>query len=325
MRWRARLWLLGGRFEFESDSPALLRLVKLAYGGLPSQRFSAHSAPFRIRLRLSEARTSRSRASQSGRSARVPALRTLSGPGGLLCASMDTHNFAVLSPRERAGLIVASVDNLPQPYHVRYELIEFSVFTLAARAQALVPLHGGCVGRKGRGVLLIGESGAGKSTLALQSVLRGLELLAEDAVFVQPERLLATGVANFLHVRRDGLRFIEDAAIARRIERSPIIRRRSGVRKFEVDLRRWGGAVSRTPMRIEGVVFLSPHPTASAGLVSAVGYRQMVQRLRAAQTYAATQPGWSRLMQQLAGVRAFEVRRGKHPADAAEAIAQLLR
>jgi hypothetical protein len=53
------------------------------------------------------------------------------------------------------------------PYHARYELIEFAVFTLAARAQGLVPLHAACVGEEGRGLLLMGESGAGKSTASL--------------------------------------------------------------------------------------------------------------------------------------------------------------
>ena len=95
------------------------------------------------------------------------------------------------------------------PYHTRYELIEFAVFTLAARVQRLVALHGACVGRAGRGVLLLGPSGAGKSTVTLQCLIEGLGILSEDSVFVTPDTLLATGVSNFctsVRTRCAGLR-----------------------------------------------------------------------------------------------------------------------
>src|SRR3546814_4333811 len=98
---------------------------------------------------------------------------------------------------------------LDWPYHLRYELIEFAVFLLAARCQRPVPLHAACVGRGGRGILLLGASGSGKSTLVLHSLLQGLDVLSEDAVFVQPDGMLATGVANFLHVRAAALAGIE--------------------------------------------------------------------------------------------------------------------
>jgi hypothetical protein len=325
MPWRARLWLLGGRFEFESDCRPLLRLIDFAYRKLPAQRLLPHAEPFSVRLRCSAP----PRAAADGGLLRAaggpPGLKILSGPRGLLCAVMEARNFVLLSPRDRAALIVISRDRLRQPYHVRYELIEFSVFTLAARAQGLVPLHAACMGRDGRGLLLIGASGAGKSTLALHGMLQGLELLAEDAVFVRPAGLAATGVANFLHLRRDGLRFIDDAAITRRIERSPVIRRRSGVEKFEVDLRGWPGAISKAPMVIEGVVFLSPRSAGSGGLIVPLRYREMWRRLRASQPYAATQPGWARFGEQLARLPAFELRRAAHPSQSALAIAQWLR
>ncbi len=317
MPWRAEHWLLGGRFAFEGDSRALLRLVESAFAGLPPHRLAPGAKAFRIRLRLSDG------AARRRLSAEPPAVRTLSGPGQLLCGIMDAHNFALLSPPERTGLVVASADRLQHPYHVRYELLEFAVFTLAARAQALVPLHGGCVARTGRGLLLIGDSGAGKSTLSLHSVLQGLELLAEDAVFVRPEPLQATGIANFLHLRPDAVRFIDDAVTRRRVERSPFIHRRSGVKKLEIDLRTWAGAICPKPVTIAGVIFLS---AASAGrrLVTPVSRRQMLQRLQASQPYASTQPGWRALMRRLGTVPALELRRARHPNETAATLAAIL-
>ncbi len=98
------------------------------------------------------------------------------------------------------------------PYHIRYELIEFAVFTLAARVQRLVSLHAACVGTGGKGVLLMGPSGAGKSTVALQCLLNGFDFLSEDSVFVAPRSMKATGIANFLHTRADSLRWLGRSA-----------------------------------------------------------------------------------------------------------------
>src|SRR3546814_19572915 len=94
------------------------------------------------------------------------------------------------------------------------------------------------VGRGGRDILLLGASGSGKSTLVLHSLLQGLDVLSKDAVFVQPDGMLATGVPNFLHVRADALDVHADVAARLRIASSPVLRRRRGMEKFEVNFRR---------------------------------------------------------------------------------------
>jgi hypothetical protein len=153
---RARMQLLGSAFEFECGSPELRRLVDWAYADLPRHKLS--EVPPRIRVRLALAPRARRRAQ-----ADPPRIEMLSG-AGLLCGTTSASDFAVLSGDHRSALVVVSRDMLRFPYHTRYELIEFAVFTLAARAQGLMPLHGACVGHDGRGLLLFGDSGAGKST-----------------------------------------------------------------------------------------------------------------------------------------------------------------
>ena len=49
---REHFQLLGGRFQFESDSSQLLRLVDSAYSGLPPHRLSAVAPRLRVRLLL---------------------------------------------------------------------------------------------------------------------------------------------------------------------------------------------------------------------------------------------------------------------------------
>jgi energy-coupling factor transporter ATP-binding protein EcfA2 len=205
------------------------------------------------------------------------------------------------------------------PYHARYELIEFAVFTLAARVQGLVSLHGACVGEHGRGVLLMGPSGAGKSTVTLQCLLSGLDFMSEDAVFVTPDTLLATGVANFLHVRSDSLRWLARNQAAR-IRMSPVIQRRSGVRKFEVDLRRGDYHLAPAALEIGAVVFLSARSAPGSPLLRPLSKQQLLERLAAEQAYAANQPQWAGFKRNVSRLDAFELRRGSHPQEAVEAL-----
>jgi len=313
---RRQLSLLGARFVFESGDAELLRLVDHAYRGLPAHRWPSAGPPLRIHATAQMGRGARSR--------EPPPLSRLSGPAGLLCGVMDQSNFVLVSPRERAALVSVSRDPLSQRYHTRFELLEFAVFTLAARALGLLPLHAACVGRAGRGVLLIGDSGDGKSTLSLHCALQGTDFLSEDAVFVEPHTLLASGISNFVHVRYDSLPLIEDAAVAARIARSPVIHRRNGAARYEVDLRQLGSRLARAPLRITGVVFLSKRRAGAVATLTPLSSRRMLARLAKAQPYASGRPEWRTFHRRLAGVKGYELRRGRHPSESAVALRHLL-
>ena len=313
---RLPLHLLGGRFEFQTASRELMRLVRWAFAGLPAHRLSAAAPRCAIRLVLGED-------APACHPDEPAALTMLSGPG-LLCGASPAASAAMVSTEQRAGLVVVERDMLRFPYHVRYELIEFAVFTLAARVQGLMPLHAACVGGGRRAILLIGGSGAGKSTAVLHCALAGFELVSEDSLFVAPESLLATGVANFLHVRRESLRFLSsgDAAMLRG---SPVIRRRSGVEKLEIDLRQRRFRLARAPLELVAVVDLTPLKAGGSPLLARLGPRELLRRLRAGQPYAASQPGWGAFARRIRSIPAFELRRGGHPRETVAALRQLLR
>lgn len=313
---REKVQLLGGRFLFETEHRELLRLVHSAYADLPQHKLAAAVPEFRIRMALTSAKRART-------SAEPPPLTMLSG-AGLLCGVNDWSSFAVVSPEERSALVVVSADMLQFSYHTRYELIEFAVFTLASRAQGLAPLHAACVGSEGRGLLLMGPSGSGKSTVALHCLLQGFDFVSEDSVFVAPEKLLATGVANFVHVRRDSLRFLDQTRHAARIRESPVIQRRSGARKFEFDLRRRGYRLAETPLNVAAVVFTSPEQASNGRLLKPLRKSELLVRLRAAQPYAANSSGWTTFMKNVAGVSAFELQRGRHPLEAVHSLREML-
>ncbi len=311
-----RFRLLGADFEFDVRHAALARLVEHAYAGLPEHRLAADAPRLQLSLSVAPggARLARRRA---------PQIETLSG-AGLLCGSTGRSVFAAIAPGAGAALIVVSRDMLRHPYHLRDELIELAVFTLAARTQGLVPLHAACVGHHGRGLLVMGDSGAGKSTAALHAALRGLEFVSEDSTFVEPGSMLATGVANFLHVRRESLRFVP-APVAARLRRSPVIRRRSGVAKLEIDLRRARVPLAPHPVRIEAMIFATPKPRSRGGpLLLPLRADAVCGRLAAAQAYAARRPEWPLFTRRIAALPAFELRRGAHPQETAAALESLL-
>ena len=316
---RRDLQLLGARFRFESNSRRLLRLVDAAFAGLPRHRLASIIPRLSVKLVVGSGRQPQHRGRRE-----PPPLDMLSG-AGLLGGATDRSDFVVLSPQERSALVVLSLPMMRFPYHARYELIEFAVFTLAARAQQLVSLHAACVGRGGRGLLLMGPSGAGKSTLALLSLLHGFDFVSEDSVFVAPDTLLATGAANFLHVRGDSLRWVERSRDVAAIRASPVIRRRSGVRKFEVDLRQ-RTPIGWRPRRSRSVrsCFFRQEKAGRGPLLRPLAKSSMGARLAEAQAYAANQPQWPAFRKRIARVQAFELRRGAHPLEAVDVLRSLV-
>jgi hypothetical protein len=131
-------------------------------------------------------------------------------------------------------------------------------------------------------------------------------------------------VANFLHVRRESLRFLA-AADASFVRRAPVIRRRSGVRKFEIDLRQRRFRLAPQPLEIAGLVALSAGRAGSEPLLVPIAQGEALARLRASQPYAASQPGWRLFAQRMRAVPAFELRRGRHPQESVAELERLLR
>lgn len=319
--WRLHGQLLGGHFEFETDSRALLRVVEAAYARLPPHTLARSAPRFRVRLVLGSA--SPGSGAPATRVAEPPAVRPVAG-AGMLCGALENASFAAMTPAHDGALIVVARDMLRHPYHLRYELLEFVVYVLAARRQGLLPLHAGCLGRHGSGLLLIGPSGSGKSTLVAQGLLAGMDFLAEDSVLVSPRGLLATGIGNFVHLRRDSLQFLASAERRLLLRGAAPIRRRSGVEKLEIDLRRPPYRLADAPQLIHAVVFLS-RQRARRQLLKPLERAATRARLETSQRYAAQQIGWRPFVQRLTQLPAYELRRGGHPREAIEALREVLK
>ncbi len=316
-RLRARLRVLGGAFTVESSSAAALRLAVDAFGGLPRHRVEHEAHRFRVRLVMTDHRPAWPR--------RVgPPPPTLTSGGGLLCATIDAGNFALVDVERSHALVALSPAMLRYPYNARYELIELAMVTLASRGQPLVPLHAACIGVGGTGLLLMGGTGAGKSTLALHALASGLHVLAEDSAFVALAPLRVTGVPNYLHVLPSGLEFLAAGTLREQILRSPKICRRSGALKYEVDLRQLPRKTPAAPLRLAAVVFLSTLGAGDRDALAPLRRSAFLARLRREQPYAAALPNWCDFERQIATQPAYELRRAVHPDLAVERLRTLL-
>jgi hypothetical protein len=314
---RARLSVLGGDFTVRTTDPALLELAVDAFGRLPKQRFDRRPPRFTVQL-------VRNDLPQTWAGGEAPPAPMLSAGAGLLCATVDAGNFAVVDVEMSRALISASPAMLAHPYYARYELVEFAFLTLASRAQSLVPLHAACIGAGGKGVLLMGESGAGKSTLSLHALANGMELLSEDSAFVALQSLRVTGVPNYLHLAPSALAFLTPGELRTSIERSPVIQRRSGATKFELDLRSVRGEIARTPLRLLATVFLSRQAAARGSALEPLERAAFLSRLRGEQPYAMGRSNWAGFERRIAALPAYELKRTPHPDIAVGQIKHLV-
>lgn len=315
--WRARLSVLGADFIVRSTDPALLELAVEAFGRLPRQRLDRKPPRFTMHLVLNDL-------PQTWDGTGAPPQPVLSAGAGLLCATVDAGNFAVVDVAMSRALISASRAMLAHSYYARYELVEFAFLTLASRAQSLVPLHAACIGTNGKALLLMGASGAGKSTLSLHALANGMQLLSEDSAFVALQSLHVTGVPNYLHLARPALDFLAPGDLRASIERSPVIRRRSGAAKFEVDLRRMGGRLTRTPLKLVATVCLSRDEANGGSALEPLERGAFVTRLREEQPYAMGRTNWAGFERRVAALPAYELKRTPHPDMAVAQLKELV-
>jgi hypothetical protein len=316
-RFRKRFRVLGANITFSSNSHKLLRLLDFAYMKLPPHRLNAKLPELHITLQLGPT-------PQRPVGAKEPDALVLTHGAGMLAGSIGPGNFVIVAPAQRAALVVVAANMLRFPYHVRYELLEFAVYTLAARAQGLVPLHAACVGIAGRGVILMGPSGSGKSTVALHCLLDGFEFLAEDSVFVDADAMRATGVANFLHIRADSLHWLGRSRRSSAIRKSPLITRRSGAKKREIDLRRHAFRLAPRPLQIVAIVFLTEKTADGNSLLGPLLKREARHKLVATQAYGSSRPEWGKFNKAVERINTYELRRGRHPSEAIAALRALL-
>lgn len=312
---RRVLRVAGSWITFESEEAGLLELAEHAYGGLGAKARAPARTALHVRLV--------SVPDDSPLRGRDPGVPRAAAFDGMIFCSVDAANFVLVDPRRRAAWVTLSPAMLRHRYHARYELLEFAVSVLLTRVHGTVPLHAACVGTDRSCVLLLGDSGAGKSTACASALLEGLHFVSEDSVIVDRRRA-ASGVPSFLHLTTAAARWVRGTALETALTRSEVIRRRSGIRKHEMDLRGQGLRLASGPLAIAAVVVLSASHRRDGELLQPLASVTLHRVLQAGQPYARGQPQWRAILSRLLGLPAFTLYRGARPRDTAQALRTLL-
>jgi hypothetical protein len=161
--------LLGDRVIFQTNAPTLLSAAEASFGRFP---LPVAGDPVELRLLLEDARSS---AGEGVTHRFSGAFYVVSAPGGVAVADV------------RQGVGVGFVNHAvaeDEPF-VRYTFVEGPALAMLTRSRGYLALHASGVARDGIGLALQGPEGAGKSTLAVACARRGIDVFAEDAVFVR--------------------------------------------------------------------------------------------------------------------------------------------
>lgn len=120
--------------------------------------------------------------------------------GNTLLMAADSQNIgAVDYPWGKTRMVVTSAA-LKHPHYFDQTFLE-TVPACQMCTRFATPIHAGCVGLEGRGVLLCGESGAGKTTLAYGCALAGWQFVADDTSYILHSERDRRVVGNYHSVR----------------------------------------------------------------------------------------------------------------------------
>ena len=161
---------LGFNVEIETNSLEILRAAQESWS---AQAPISHSSPtLHVRLGVTPSRTDS-----------CPPATSIRAFGHLLSIIADQENFAVCDLHHGTGFGWVTEASLSPRSYLRYNFLEAIVLCLLSSTH-VTPLHGACVSRNGRGLLLCGDSGAGKSTLAYGCARAGWTFTSDDASYL---------------------------------------------------------------------------------------------------------------------------------------------
>lgn len=100
----------------------------------------------------------------------------------LMMGVADGDNYSAVDLHTLQSHVCIARATLRYPLYAEWFLLGAPLACISTRLAT--PIHGACVSRAGRGVLLCGESGAGKSTLAYACARAGWTFTSDDATFI---------------------------------------------------------------------------------------------------------------------------------------------
>ena len=196
--------LLGVPLRFETNSAYVRDFVEDTFGAwreLPASLVSRRD-PLRITVQVTDG-------SEGGPEGSTPALRYICYDDARYIIHTP-GSVAMVDPDRGEASAYVTADLASRRALFRHSVLEAIGLSLVAHHDRH-PIHASAVGRGDRVVLFAGASGSGKSTLAYMAHAAGLEVLTEDALWVQLDPSLRFwGWARHIHLRREATRFFPE-------------------------------------------------------------------------------------------------------------------
>lgn len=197
--------VLGIPVRFESNSPAVIEIADGAMGvwrsltALPE--LIAHRG---VRVRVIVAQ------GDEGTERHAPPRHYVPDDKRVIIATPGS--LGLVDAARREALVFATAALVADREHFRYTMLEAVTLSLLSRFDR-VPFHAAALLRGESALLLSAPSGTGKSTIAYAAARAGLQVLAEDLVFLQRRpRLRVWGWPGALHLSPDAVRHFPELA-----------------------------------------------------------------------------------------------------------------
>jgi hypothetical protein len=170
----------------------------------------------------------------------------------LLSTIADVHNFCMCDVRQGFAFCWLSEHILADRAYLRYYFLEATALNLVS-AKYLTPIHGACVARHGRGLLICGDPGAGKSSLSFACARHGWTFLSDDATCLVRGRKGRTVIGNpqHIHFRESALDLFPD------LKHFPLRPRINGDISIELPTDSYDGLKTASEAEIDFVLFLN--------------------------------------------------------------------
>lgn len=177
---------LGFPTELRTNSPEILKLASGLWSVF-EHRFDKQ--PIRVDVYVAE-----------GYSPACPPTPVFRIAQPLLLTVADAENYSVVNLERGTTHISLLRPTMKYRSYVEYFFLLSAPLCHIAATHA-TPVHGGCVARNGRGVLLCGDSGAGKSSLAYACARAGWTYVTDDASFILNDSRERRVIGNCHQVR----------------------------------------------------------------------------------------------------------------------------
>ena len=245
---RRTFYPLGFAVEIVTNHPDVLEAANDSFG---HGRLRYGGATLEVRIGISE-----------GGGPECPPEPTRREYNHLYSLVADTDNQALLDLKACTCFVWLNTSALRNRLYFRYNFLEKVVYLLLG-SSVVTDIHGACVSKNGKGILLCGDSGAGKSTLAYACARAGWTYVSDDTSYLINDSDMARVIG---HSHRMRFRPTAQALFPELADRK-LTPRMEGKASIEVPASELPQIVTTIEANVHAVVYLNRHPAASGRLV----------------------------------------------------------